>query len=84
MQQDEVARLFEIYDGKRQGVINYSQFLVDLVTKMSEKRHQLTIEAFRHIDNDRSGFLDLEELKCCFCARRHPDVLSRVKTPDEA
>lgn len=84
MQSDEVKMLFRIYDIQKNGSIDYNCFLDDLVTKMSEKRTALVVEAFKHIDTNKSGTLDLHELKLKFNAQRHPDVLSRVKNPDEA
>lgn len=41
-------------------------------------------EAFKHLDIDKSGVLELGEVKAKFDPSRHPDVLSRIKTTEEA
>lgn len=41
-------------------------------------------EAFKHLDKNKNGVLELDEVKAKYDPSRHPDVLSRVKTPEEA
>lgn len=41
-------------------------------------------EAFNHVDTNKNGVLDLEEIKLKFNPSRHPDVLRRIKTFEEA
>jgi hypothetical protein len=51
---------------------------------MSLYRNRLVEEAFEWIDTNRSGTLDLDELKGKFDPSRHPDVKARLKTVEEA
>ena len=84
MQSGELKMVFEIYDQDRSGRINYQLFLNDLITELQPNRLRLVQEAFNHIDVNKNGVLELDELKAKFDPRRHPEVLSRVKTIDEA
>ena len=44
---------------------------------------KLVQEAFKHLDTNKNGVLELEEVKAKFNPTRHPDVLNRVKTFEE-
>lgn len=44
---------------------------------------KLVQEAFKHLDTNKNGVLELEEVKAKFNPTRHPDVLNRVKTVEE-
>lgn len=76
--------VFEIYDQQRSGQISYQLFLNDLITDMQPSRLRLVKEAFQHLDVNKSNTLELDEVKAKFDPTRHPDVLSKVKTIEEA
>jgi hypothetical protein len=41
-------------------------------------------EAFKSLDNNNNGLLELDEVKGKFDPSRHPDVRSNIKTVEEA
>lgn len=51
---------------------------------MQPQRLKLVQEAFKHLDTNKNGVLELGEIKAKFNGSRHPDVLSRIKNSDEA
>ena len=55
--------VFGIYDTLKSGKVNYSVFFSDLVEELPPIRKNLTSAAFKHLDVNRNGFLDLEEIK---------------------
>jgi len=43
----------------------------------------LVIKAFKKLDRDNSGVVDINDLKGVYNAKQHPDVKSGRKTEDE-
>lgn len=84
LESGELQMIFENYDPTKTGHMQYRPFLNDLVTELPPQRLRLVQEAFKHLDTNRSGVLELEEVKAKYDASRHPDVLSKVKTAEEA
>ena len=84
MQSSELKMIFDIYDKVNTGYITYQIFLNDLYTELPQYRLKLVQEAFKHLDTNKNGVLELNEVKGKFHPKRHPDVLNRVKTTDEA
>jgi Ca2+-binding EF-hand superfamily protein len=39
-------------------------------------------QAFRKLDKDNSGFIDLQDIRELYKADRHPDVISGKRTSD--
>ena len=49
---------------------------------MTPNRLNLVKRAFKKIDRDGSGILDLDDLRDVYNTSKHPDVLSGKKTSD--
>ena len=50
---------------------------------MNARRQNLVKKAFGVIDKDGSGILDINDIKGTYNAKKHPDVLSGLKTEDD-
>ena len=50
---------------------------------MNNFRKKLISQAFDKIDKDKSGFVDINDIKDIYNASKHPDVLSRKKTEED-
>lgn len=50
---------------------------------MNKFRVNIVMAAFRKIDKDGSGILDLNDIKGTYNASKHPDVKSGKKSEDE-
>jgi calcyphosin len=50
---------------------------------MNGYRRGLCEKAFRIMDKDRSGVLNIDDLKGVYNAKKHPDVIAGKKTEDE-
>jgi Ca2+-binding EF-hand superfamily protein len=55
--------LFKIFDRDRSGKIDYEEFLRGVRGEMNEFRKNLTKKAFAIMDKDRSGTLELADIK---------------------
>lgn len=51
--------------------------------ELSEKRQALVEQAYRKIDRDNSGVLDINDIKDSYNASKHPDVICGKKTADQ-
>jgi Ca2+-binding EF-hand superfamily protein len=50
---------------------------------MNDFRKKIVMAAFKKIDKDGSGILDINDIKGVYNARMHPEVKSGKKTEDE-
>lgn len=82
--ESEVHMLFEAFDIDRSGAIDFTELMDVLVGPLSGYRKRLVEEAFHHLDANHNGTLDLDEVKFKFDPTRHPDVMAKVKTVEEA
>lgn len=66
---DEALHIvFAVFDSNRDGTINYDEFLRAVRGEMNEFRRGLAIQAFKKIDLDGSGILDIEDIKSVYNA----------------
>lgn len=76
-------RLFAIFDRDDSGAINYDEFLRGVRGEMNDFRRRLTDKAFKIMDKDGSGVLEIGDIKQTYNAKMHPDVKAGKKTEDE-
>jgi hypothetical protein len=50
---------------------------------MNNFRKKLVMQAFNKIDKDKSGFVEISDIKGVYNASRHPDVVQGKKTEDD-
>lgn len=50
---------------------------------MNGFRRGLAEKAFKIMDKDKSGTLNIDDIKGVYNAKKHPDVISRKKTEEE-
>lgn len=50
---------------------------------MNDFRRALVEKAFRKLDKDSSGFLDIDDIKDLYNASKHPDVIQGKKTEQQ-
>jgi len=48
--------------------------------ELNDFRASLVEKAFRKIDRDSSGFIEFEDIKDIYNAKKHPDVIQGKKT----
>lgn len=51
--------------------------------ELNDFRKALVEKAFRKIDKDSSGFLDIDDIKDLYNASKHPDVIQGKKTESQ-
>lgn len=73
--EENVPTLFEAFDTNRDGTLNYDEFLMAIRGELNDFRRGMIEKAFRKIDKDNSGMLDIDDIKDTYNASKHPDVL---------
>jgi len=76
-------RLFKIFDTQRDGQISYDEFLRGVRGEMNDFRKAFCEKAFKIMDADGSGVLDIGDIRHKYNAKMCPDVINGKKTEDE-
>lgn len=80
---NEVKVLFGIFDRDGEGTIDYDEFLRSVRGEMNSRRKKISLQAFDKLDTDKSGIIDINEIKYLYNAKQHPDVKSGKKTEED-
>ena len=78
--EDNVPIIFGAFDTNRDGTLNIDEFLMAIRGELNDFRRALVEKAFRKIDKDGSGFLDIDDIKDLYNASKHPDVIQGKKS----
>jgi len=65
------------------GEIDYDELLRAIRGPMNEFRTNLVRQAFKKIDRDGSGLLDIEDIRGVYSAKTHPDVRAGKKSEED-
>ena len=79
----EIEAIFTTFDPDHNGEINYDEFLREIMGPMNRRREGLVKKAFAVIDTDKSGVLDLNDIRGRYNAKKHPDVMAGKQTEDD-
>ena len=72
--------MFDLFDLNEDDEIYYDELMRSVAGEMSPIRKDFVKKAFKKIDKDGSGILDIEDIKGVYNAKFHPDVKSGKKT----
>ena len=65
------------------GLIQSNIQLAELYSLKNENRKAIAMKAYKIMDKDGSGMLDINDIRQCYNAKQHPDVKSGKRTEDE-
>ena len=80
---EEISNFFSYFDKDNTGVINYLNFINAIRGPMNQKRILILKEAFKKLDLDKGGQVEIGEIKSQFNAKNDKDVKSGEKTEEE-
>ena len=83
LSQTEIKLLFSTFDRDGQGSVDYEEFLRNVRGEMNDRRRKLALQAFDKLDTDKSGILEINDIKYIYNAKMHPDVKSGKKTEED-
>lgn len=75
--------LFAEFDRNGDGVIDYEEFLRGIRGEMNDFRKVIAMKAFKVLDKDQSGVIDIRDIKGVYNATKHPEVIAGKKTEDD-
>lgn len=81
--EEETQQVFTIFDKSRDGTIDFEEFMDAILGPLNEYRKNLVLEAFKKLDGNGNGILEIDEVKSKFDPSRHPDVKSGAKSLEE-
>jgi len=79
----ENAALFEYFDVDSSGTISYDEFIRAVRGPMNMSRKKVVAQAFKKLDADGNGWIDINDIRGVYKANKHPDVVSGKKTEDQ-
>jgi len=79
----EIQAIFDRFDPDGNGEIVYDEFLREIMGPMNRRREALVKKAFKVIDLDGSGILDINDIRTRYNAKKHPDVLAGKQTEED-
>ena len=65
------------------GEVSYDELMRAIAGEMNPIRKDFVARAFKKIDRDGSGVLDMKDIKGTYNAKMHPDVKQGKRTEDE-
>ena len=80
---DEITSVFNYFDKEKTGFINYVNFINAIRGPMNQKRIDIVKEAFSKLDIDKSGQVEISEIKLQYNAKNDKEVKSGKKTEEE-
>ena len=81
--EENIPTLFTAFDTNHDGTLNIDEFLMAIRGELSDMRLQLVKKAFKMIDRDGSGMLEVDDIKEAYNATKHPDVLQGKRTEEQ-
>ena len=83
LSESEIEELFKEFDINNSNSINYDEFMNIIIPDLNERRKNVIIAAFNKIDLDKSGIIELNELKSFFNTRNNPEVSLGKKSEED-
>ena len=79
----DINKVFGLFDRDGNGEINYDEFLRSVVGKMNDKRKNVVILAYKKLDKDGNGVINVDDLKGVYNASNHPSVKTGKATEED-
>lgn len=69
-------RLWNVLDINQDGFLDYGEFSRGFIGEMNELRKSSVRKVFRKLDPNKSGVVNLNDVKKFYCTKKHPKVIS--------
>ena len=71
---EDIGKVFSAFDMNKDGTIQYDEFLRIIRGDLSPNRLRLVEDAFKKLDKDGSGELEVNDIMGTYNASKHPAV----------
>lgn len=75
--------VFDSFDKDKSGGVNFDEFLNGVRGALNDRRRQLVLTAYEILDADKSGVVDISDIKKKYDGSKHPDVIAGKRTEHE-
>lgn len=82
MSEDEINDLFNDFVETNSIYINYEKFLKKLILELNQRRSHIVNEAFKKLDVENCGIIDISEVKSAFSSKNSPIVREGVMSEE--
>ncbi len=80
---DDIGTMFGGFDINRDGTIQYDEFLRVIRGDLNDYRRGLVERAFKKLDRDGSGVIEIQDLEGIYNGKKHPAVVEGRKTEQQ-
>ena len=82
MSEDEITDLYNDFADKQTSLMNYDIFLKHLLGDLNPRRKYIVNEAFKKLDSEKCGVVDLADIKSFFNSKNCPLVRAAVMSEE--
>ena len=79
----ECTSIFDYFDVDSSGSITYDEFIRAIRGPMNMARKKIVAQAYKKLDKDGNGWIDIDDVRGVYTCNKHPDVISGKKTEDQ-
>lgn len=79
----EISTLFSYFDFDHSGALEYDEFIRAIRGPMNPARKRVVVLCFKKLDKDNNGWVDINDVRGAYNAKKHPDVIAGKKTEDQ-
>ena len=80
---NQINQIFNLFNNNRNNEIDYEIFTQNLIGDMNDYRKNLVKKVFQNLDVNNENVINLMDVRLCYNASKHPEVLSGKKTEQE-
>ncbi|KAB1270051.1 Calcyphosin-2 [Camelus dromedarius] len=81
--ENDFESLWLILNDNDNGKVDYGEFKRAIIGEMNEYRKSFVRKAFMKLDFNKTGSVSTIDIKKCYCAKKHPQVMSGHFTEEE-
>ncbi|XP_044240677.2 calcyphosin-2 [Ursus arctos] len=81
--ENDFESAWQILNGNGSGKVDYGEFKRAIIGEMNEYRKSFVRKAFMKLDFNKTGYVPIIDIRKCYCAKKHPQVISGHSTEEE-
>ncbi|XP_059042343.1 calcyphosin-2 isoform X4 [Mustela lutreola] len=81
--ENDFESAWQILNGNDSGKVDYGEFKRAVIGEMNEYRKSFVRKAFMKLDFNKTGSVPITNIRKCYCAKKHPQVISGHSTEEE-